>query len=51
MLQGDECAEQDALRLKQELETSKTATIDVEGEQVEIIPNMVEIKQESRSGG
>lgn len=50
-MQGDECAEQDALRLKTELETNQTAEIEVEGEQVTIKPNMVDIKQESKSGG
>ncbi len=51
IMQGDECAEQDALRLKEELETNKSANIEVEGEQVTIEANMVDIKQESKSGG
>ena len=50
-VQGDECAEQDALSLKQQLDNDKSAKIEVEGEQVTITPNMVEIKQEMKSGG
>ena len=51
MVQGDECAEQDALRLKEQLDSSGSAKVDVEGEEVTIMPNMVDIKKESRSGG
>ena len=50
-VQGDECAEQDALSLKQQLDSDKSAKIEVEGEQVTITPNMVEIRQEMKSGG
>ncbi|KAA6420418.1 MAG: glycyl-tRNA synthetase [Trebouxia sp. A1-2] len=50
-MQGDECAEQDALRLKQQLDKDQSATVEVDGEQVTIKPNMVEIKQEMKSGG
>lgn len=50
-MQGDECAEQDALSLKQQLDSDKSAKIEVEGEQVTITPNMVEIRQEMKSGG
>ena len=50
-LQGDECAEQDALRLKEQLSSSQSAQIEVEGEQVTITPSMVDIKQEHKSGG
>lgn len=50
-LQGDECAEKDALRLKEQLSTGQSAQIQVEGEQVTITPNMVDIKQENKSGG
>ena len=50
-LQGDECAEQDALQLKEQLSTGQSAQIQVEGEQVTITPNMVDIKQENKSGG
>ena len=50
-MQGDECAEQDALRLKEQLDSSGSAKVDVEGEEVTIMPNMVDVKKESRSGG
>ena len=50
-VQGDECAEQDALRLKEQLDSSGSAQLEVDGEQVSITPNMVDIKKESRSGG
>lgn len=50
-MQGDDCAEQDALRLKEQLDSSGSAKVDVEGEDVIIMPNMVDIKKESRSGG
>jgi hypothetical protein len=49
--QGDECAEQDALRLKEQLDKDQLATVEVDGEQVTIKPNMVEIKQEVKNGG
>lgn len=50
-MQGDECAEQDALRLKEQLSSSQSAQIEVDGGQVTITPNMVDIKQENKSGG
>ena len=50
-LQGDDCAEQDALQLKEQLSSGQSAQIQVEGEQVTITPNMVDIKQENKSGG
>ena len=50
-MQGDECAEQDALRLKEQLDSSGSAKVDVEGEEVTIMPNMVDVKRESRGGG
>lgn len=50
-VQGDECSEQDALSLKQQLDNDKSAKIEVDGEQVIITPNMVEIRQEMKSGG
>ena len=50
-MQGDECAEQDALRLKEQLEGSGSAKLEVEGQEVTVTPNMVDIKKESRSGG
>lgn len=49
--QGDDCAEQDALRLKDHLSSQQSAQIEVEGAQVTITPNMVDIKQENKSGG
>ena len=51
LLQGDECAEQDAMRLKEQLDSSGSAKVDVDGEEVTIMPNMVDIKKESRTGG
>ena len=51
LLQGDECAEQDALRLKEQLDSGGSAKVEVEGEEVTITTNMVDIKKESRSGG
>lgn len=45
------CAEQHALRLKEQLESGGSAKVAVEGEEVTIMPNMVDIKKESRSGG
>lgn len=50
-LQGDECAEQDAMRLKEELDSKGSVKVEVEGEEVTVMPNMVDIKKESRSGG
>lgn len=50
-LQGDECAEQDAMRLKEQLDSKGSAKVEVEGEEVTVMPNMVDIKKESRSGG
>lgn len=50
-MQGDECAEQDALRLKEELDGSGSAKLEVDGEEITVMPNMVDIKKESRSGG
>ena len=50
-MQGDECAEQDALRLKEQLDSSGSGKVEVEGEEVTVTANMVDIKKESRSGG
>lgn len=50
-MQGDECAEQDALRLKEQLDGNGSAKLEVEGQEITVMPNMVDIKKESRSGG
>lgn len=50
-MQGDAGAEQEALRLQLQLDTHGSAKLEVNGEEITVTPNMVDIKTESRSGG
>lgn len=50
-LQGDECAERDAMELQLQLDNYGSGKVEIEGGDVTVTPNMVDIKKESRSGG